>query len=56
MNDEERTAAANRIVYRIIDDLADRRGLRQEWDNIDEEIQAEIRETWMTIVMKEFAT
>jgi hypothetical protein len=33
-------------VERIVDDLTNRRGLRQEWENIDEEIQAEIKLGW----------
>ena len=35
-----------RIVERIIFDLDDRRGLKREWQACDEEIQAEIIETW----------
>jgi len=42
---------AKRIVDGIIEDLSDRRGLRQEWDQIDEEIQEEIKEEWLRIVM-----
>lgn len=34
------------IVRDIIDDLADRRGLRQAWDQIDNEIAAEIHDDW----------
>lgn len=30
----------------IINDLTGRSGLRQEWDNIDLDIQEEIKETW----------
>lgn len=42
---------AEKIVDKIIDDFTDRRGLRQEWENIDEEIQQEIRDTWIKIVL-----
>jgi trans-2-enoyl-CoA reductase len=38
------------IVDRIIEDLTDRRGLRHEWDECDDEIQEEIRQEWETIV------
>ena len=38
-----------KIVSAIVEDLSDRRGLRQEWEQIDEEIQAEIKQTWAGI-------
>ena len=31
-----------RIVFTIMGDLTDRRGLRQEWDNIDDDVKAEL--------------
>lgn len=34
-------------VFDIINDLSDRRGLRQEWEQIDGDIQDEIIETWI---------
>ena len=37
-------------VEGIIEDLSDRRGLRHEWDAIDEDVQQEIRDAWTTIV------
>ena len=37
-------------VDQLIEDLTDRRGLRQEWEGIDEDIQNEIRETWRAII------
>lgn len=40
------------IVDAIIKDLTDRRGLRQEWDAIDDDIQDEIRNVWIQIVVK----
>lgn len=43
---------AKRIVKEIIDDLSDRRGLRQEWEQIDDDTQHEIRDTWVKIVLK----
>lgn len=39
-----------KIVFAIIEDLEDRRGLGQEWDNIDDEIQEAIIEQWILIV------
>jgi trans-2-enoyl-CoA reductase len=41
---------ASEIVQKIIGNLTDRRGLRQAWDEIDEDIQTEIAETWQGIV------
>lgn len=38
-----------RIVFSIIQDLSDRRGLRQEWDEIDNEIKEEIIQKWIDI-------
>ena len=40
-------------VYDIITDLSDRRGLRQEWEQIDGDIQDEIIEKWKAIINKE---
>jgi hypothetical protein len=42
---------AQKIVSAIVEDLSDRRGLRQEWEQIDEEIQAEIKQTWAGIIL-----
>ena len=44
---------AKRIVNAIVDDLTDRRGLRQAWEQIDEKTQAEIRESWARLVCEE---
>src|SRR5437899_6401383 len=41
---------AEKIVDEIISDLSDRRGLRHEWDQIDDEIKDEVRDTWIDIV------
>lgn len=43
---------ARAIVEAIIDDLTGRRGLRHEWDNIDDDIQEEIRKAWRTIAFE----
>lgn len=50
---EEELTLEEKIVFRIIRDFTDRRGLRQEWENIDDDIQEEIIETWINIVKKE---
>ncbi len=48
----ERTRAiAKQVVKKILSDLSGRKGLGDEWDSIDEEIQEEIAETWEAIVL-----
>lgn len=42
---------AKRIIENIIEDISDRKGLGNEWEQIDEEIQEEIKEEWLKIVM-----
>ena len=37
-------------VYEIIDDLSDRRGLKQAWQSIDGEVQDEIIQKWSNII------
>lgn len=44
------SAEATKAVRRLLDDLTDRRGLRQAWDEIDEEIQGEIEVRWAEII------
>ena len=46
----EMKAKAGDTVDKIIADLCDRRGLRQEWEQIDPEIQEGIKKTWEKIV------
>lgn len=43
---------ARKVVEGIIKDLTDRRGLRQEWDMIDDDIQDEIKDKWTDIVLE----
>lgn len=38
------------ILFEIVADFTDRRGLRQEWEQIDEDVQEEILETWLKII------
>lgn len=49
-------ATAAKIVDAIIVEMSGRMGLGDEWDGIDEEVQAEIREDWITIVLEESET
>lgn len=44
---EEKVEAA---VNQIIDDLSDRRGLKQEWESIDEDTKKVIRQRWCDIL------
>lgn len=37
-------------IYDIISDISNRRGLRQEWEQIDGDIQDEIIDKWMEII------
>lgn len=53
MSERSSEEIANAIVSRIEADFTDRRGLRQEWDEIDADIQEEIRDTWRDIVRQE---
>lgn len=43
---------AEEIVYNIIHDLSDRRGIKHEFNNIDADIQEELVDTWINIVNK----
>ena len=38
------------IISDIIKDIIDRRGLSQEWDMIDKDIQKEIKHEWCEII------
>jgi len=42
-----------KIVDALIADFTDRRGLRQAWEGIDEDIREEIRETWISLVKEQ---
>lgn len=44
--------AASEIVRAIYRDFTDRRGLRQAWEQIDDELQAEILTEWEKIVVR----
>ena len=47
-------AMAKLAAQSIIDDLTDRRGLRQEWEEIDEQTQEEIKATWAKLIAQAF--
>ena len=40
------------IIAAIVKDFTDRRGLRQEWEGIDDEIREEIITEWESIAEK----
>lgn len=44
---------AIKAVERIVIDIQDRHGLRQEWDEIDEGVQGEIMVAWVGIIVEE---
>lgn len=46
---------ARSIVMNIVSDLSDRRGLGQEWDQIDDDIREDIETVWRTIVGESIA-
>lgn len=52
MNLNQINILAKQIVNDIVEDLSDRRGLRQEWDAIDEDVQEEIKEEWIAMIKK----
>ena len=45
-------SVAEKIARAIEDDIRDRRGLRQEFDSIDEDTQDEIRDTWTRLIQE----
>ena len=46
-------SAAERAVKKIENDLRDRSGLQNEWENIDDETQNEIKSKWVKIIARE---
>ena len=49
----KKTEIADKIVQAFEEDFAGRRGLRQEWEQIDEDVKKEIRETWRRLVFRQ---
>jgi hypothetical protein len=47
------STVADRVVSLIIGDLTDRSGLQNVWDELDEDIQEEIRQTWASFIENE---
>jgi hypothetical protein len=47
---DENTIVA--IIEDMINDISDRRGIGDEWSEIDEDIKDEIRATWIEIIKK----
>lgn len=47
---------AERIVFTLISDLRSRKGFRHQWEQIDDDIQDEIIDTWLKITNFEFET
>ncbi len=45
--------SASSAVAKIVADLTNRRGLRQQWDSIDKDLKEEILEAWRLIVERE---
>jgi len=44
---------AESAAQQIVDDLKDRKGLSDEWENIPPEIQKEIKGKWRDIILGE---
>ena len=43
------TSLAKQIIHRIIQDLEGRKGIGDEWDRIDQNIQQEIKNKWVEL-------
>lgn len=50
MNEKVMIRKAGKAVEDIIKDLVDRRGLRQAWEEVDDEVKTEIINKWSDIV------
>ena len=48
--DKKKASGTIAKVYNLISDITDRRGLRQEWEEIDGEVQDDIIESWIKIL------
>jgi hypothetical protein len=48
---DARTIAAKLAVEDIVKDLSDRKGLDNEWDQIDDDIKDEIKTHWIDIIL-----
>lgn len=45
--------AAEEIVNKIISDISDRSGFGNAWEDMDSDIQDEIKAKWLNIIMDE---
>lgn len=52
----DQNVLARQIVEAVLSDLHDRRGYRQTWDDIDEDIRTEIVQTLTTIVERKIVS
>lgn len=52
LDDINPSSNAKRVVFKIINDITDRRGIGNEFENIDDEIQEEIVDDWIKFVEK----
>lgn len=43
-------ARSQNVLDAIISDLTDRRFLESEWDQIDDDVKQEIKDTWLEII------
>ena len=48
--DGKKVSKSKQILFKILHDFTDRRGLRQGWEQIDDDIQEEILETWLKMI------
>lgn len=46
-------AWVRRAVIAIEQDICDRRGIKHEWNAIDDETQQDIRRTWAALILRE---
>lgn len=49
---EKHPDKAKNILFAIVNDFTDRRGLRHEWEQIDNDIQNEVLVEWLGIIEK----
>lgn len=45
---------ANYVIERIIEDIIDRRGLGDAWEEIDADVKDEITRSWSDLINDEF--
>ena len=53
MDKKEPVNKARTIVFKLIDDITDRRGLKKEFNALDSDIQEELIGTWEKLVSEE---